>query len=430
MKLLTPLIFVLLAAVSGAAGAPSEVKIVPKDSGYELRRNGEPYYIKGVCGGSQLEELVAAGGNSIRTYGPGGALDQAQQRGLTVLLGLNVGKPRQGFNYADAARVAQQLERARADVLKAKDHPALLMWALGNESELGASAEDRLKVWKAINEMAEMIKQVDGRHPVITVLANLQGDKLREMDQYCPALDAVGINAYGAMLRLPEEVARQGFKRPWLVTEFGPRGHWEVPKTAWNIPIEDSSTEKAELYLKAYRHAIAGQPNCLGSYVFLWGQKQEKTHTWYGMFLPDGRRLDPVDAMTMAWTGHWPANRCPQIGPKKITLRVEGAKEDDTQHMFAKGARLRCTVDVSDPEGDPLTIQWDLRLDVGDNPSTGGDREPPTPPIAGAVVSSEKNEAVLQLPDQEGKYRIFVYASDPQRSTATANVPILLRAKP
>ncbi|MCX6904470.1 MAG: hypothetical protein NTW03_13505, partial [Verrucomicrobia bacterium] len=389
------------------------MKIVPKDAGYLLLRNGQPYFIRGVCGSSRLDELAAAGGNSIRTYGSGSALDQAQKRGLTVLLGLSVGKPRQGFDYANTRSVAQQLDRARADVLKSKDDPALLMWALGNETELDTSATNRIKVWQAVNAMAEMVKQVDGKHPVITVLAGIGATKLRELDTYCPALDAVGINTYGGMMSLPEAVAKQGWKRPWLVTEFGPRGHWEVPKTAWGLPIEDSSTEKADLYLRAYRRAVAEQPACLGSYVFLWGQKQEKTHTWYGMFLPEGNRLGAVDAMTMAWTGQWPANRCPQIGPGRIKVRVEGTEQDDVRHVFNPGARLRCTVDASDPEHDPLTIRWDLRGDVSDHPGRGGDREPSAPPIADAVVSSQQSEAVVLLPAKEGNYRLFVYAFDP-----------------
>lgn len=42
---------------------------------------------------------------------------------------------------------------------------------------------------------------------------------------------------------------------------------------------------------------------CLGSYVFLWGQKQEVTATWYGMFLASGEKLPTVDAVCYAWSG-------------------------------------------------------------------------------------------------------------------------------
>ncbi len=81
----------------------------------------------------------------------------------------------------------------------------------------------------------------------------------------------------------------------------------------------------------------------------IWGQKQEKTHTWYRKFRPEGNRLGAVDAMTMGWTGHWPANRYPQIGPGRIKVRVEGAQREDNRHVFTQGPRLRCTVNSSDP---------------------------------------------------------------------------------
>lgn len=408
-----------------AASPAHEVRIVAAGTGWQLLQNGQPYVARGVCGSGRLDELVAAGGNSIRIYGAtSSALDEAHKRGLTVLLGLGVGKPRHGFDYADSDRVTRQLERARQDVLRFKDHPALLMWALGNESELDASPTDRLKVWQAINAMAEMVKQVDGRHPVITVVAGIGHDKLRELDEHCPALDAVGINTYGGMMSLPEGIKRQGWRRPWLVTEFGPRGHWEVPKTAWGLPTEDSSTEKADLYLRAYQHAVTSQPACLGSYVFLWGQKQEKTHTWYGMFLPEGNRLGAVDAMTMAWTGAWPTNRCPRIGPGKITVGSANPAGQSGRHIYTPQTILTCTLDASDPDGNPITIRWDLRLDVSDNPSRGGDREPPTPPLADAVVSSRGSQAVLRLPGKPGNYRLFAYALDPWGAAATVNLPL------
>jgi len=69
----SPMIAFLLASMlwtsHGAQGADERatVEIVPKASGYQLLRNGQPYFICGVCGSSRLDELMAAGGNSIRT---------------------------------------------------------------------------------------------------------------------------------------------------------------------------------------------------------------------------------------------------------------------------------------------------------------------------------------------------------------------------
>lgn len=406
----------------------STVKIVKTEKGYQLLRDGKPYYIKGAGGSHYLDVLAASGGNSIRTWSVDPAvLDQAQAKGLTVLMGLRVGLPRNGFDYSNRQMVEKQLDDARQTVIKLKDHPALLMWALGNEVELGVKPEHRPALWAALEEMAQMVKKTDSRHPVLIVLAGIGGGKLAELKQYCPSIDAVGINAYGSMLNVPEVVAKEGWTKPYVITEFGPRGHWEVAKTPWGLPIEDNSTEKAELYLKAYQHTVSGQPQCLGSYVFLWGQKQEKTHTWYGMFLPEGNRTASVDALSFAWTGKWPANRCPRIGPEAVKVMRETAQADDGARVFPPGVKLLCTVDATDPEGGPLTIRWDVRRDVSDAPQTGGDAEKPVPPIAGAVLWAKGNQASIKLPDVPSNYRIFVYAFDSAGNAATANVPVLVK---
>jgi len=43
--------------------------------------------------------------------------------------------------------------------------------------------------------------------------------------------------------------------------------------------------------------------------VFSLGQKQERTPTWYGMFLSSGEATETVDVMEYIWTGRWPEIR-------------------------------------------------------------------------------------------------------------------------
>ena len=111
-----------------ASAIPVELKRT--EAGWQLLRGGEPYLIRGAGGSGSLEQLAAAGANSVRTWG-GDAdtlLDEAHALGLTVTVGIWLGHERHGFDYRDAAQVAAQLEEARQMVLKYKDHPALLMW--------------------------------------------------------------------------------------------------------------------------------------------------------------------------------------------------------------------------------------------------------------------------------------------------------------
>ena len=317
---------------------------------------------------------TAAGGNAIRAGTD--SLDRAQALGLTVLADLPFGKQRAGFRYDDQAAVERQREQVRRIVLKFKDHPALLAWAIGNEFEIGTTAEQRGVLWTEMNQVARMIHRIDPNHPVITPVGGAYKRMLGELNRYCPDLDAVGLNSYADMLTLPEDFAKQGWTRPYWVTEFGPRGHWQVEKTAWNLPIEDNSSQKADFYRRAYEHAVQGQPNCLGSFVFHWDQHHEKTHTWYGMFLEDGSRTESVDVMTFLWSGKWPANRAPRVGPAAI---ARGGAQGPA--VVAPGSVVDFRFDVSIPQSDALRISWDLRGDVSGNPNVGGDREEPTPPI-------------------------------------------------
>ena len=408
----------LLAGVSRAQSAPSDVHIVSHDGGYTLMRNGQPFFIKGAGGGPKyLDEAVTAGANSVREW----SVERARQRGITALVGLHLGIPRQGFDYLDRAAVQKQMENTIAVVHRLKANPAVLIWALGNEIELNATDQQRIAAWQALEQLARAVKQEDSAHPVIAVLAGPGQNKLRELDQYCPTLDAVGINTYGGILGLPENVAAQGFHRPYLVTEFGPRGHWEVAKTSWGMPIEDTSTQKAALIAKGYDHAIAHQPQCLGSYVFLWGQKQEKTPTWYGLFLEDGSHVAGVDTMQFLWTGKWPAHRAPAIDGA-IIAKPQGA--ETSQDVFTPGTQIVCSIESSDPDNDPTTVTWELRSDVANNPSSGGDFEPSAPSIAAAIVKQDGPSAVIRIPQKAGYYRVFVYVHNQYKGVATANLPI------
>ncbi len=417
--------FSVMAPVFSADLPQPSVRVVAQGGGYTLMRNGQPFFIKGAGGGPQyLNEAVAAGANSVREWSiDQQTLERVGQAGMTALAGLTLGIPRQGFNYLDAAAVQTQLEKTIAVVHRLKANPAVLIWALGNEVELGATDEQRIAAWKALEQLAQAVKREDPGHPVIVVLAGAGQKKLRELDRYCPSLDAVGINTYGGIVSLPETITAQGFRRPYIVTEFGPRGHWEVAKTAWGMPIEDTSSQKATLIAKGYEHAIAHRPQCLGSYVFLWGQKQEKTQTWYGLFLQDGAHVAGVDTMQYLWTGKWPAHRAPVIDGT-IAAKPQDANGQEAKDVFSAGTRIQCSIKAGDPDGDPITVAWELRPDVANNRSQGGDFEPPAAPIAGAIEQQSGQSAVIRIPETPGDYRVFAYVRNSYKAAATANLPI------
>ncbi len=406
---------------------PSIVRVEKTDTGYRLLRNSAPYVIKGAGGRNNLDALVEAGGNSIRTWHThnlGRTLDEAYERGLSVTVGMWLGHERHGFDYSNPQDVARDRDRALQAVVEYKDHPAVLMWGIGNEME---GDGDNPLIWKAVDDIAKRIKDIDPNHPTMTVVAGTGHDKVRELIEHCPHIDVIGVNAYGDLSRIPGELKQQGLDRPYVITEFGPYGWWQVGKTPWGAELEPTSTQKAETYLESYKVAVAGEPRCLGAYAFLWGDKQEHTRTWFGMFLPSGERTAAVDVMSREWTGQWPANRCPRISA--LTVEMSGESATTTQpaaHVYPTGAKIHCSVQADDPDGDKLVYRWELRSESTDRRS-GGDREQAPPDHPDAIVNVEGHNITLRAPQTAGPYRVFVYVVDGHNNAATANVPILVK---
>lgn len=417
----------LLGQVWAAGESPVPVEIVQQDGRFLLLRDGQPYPVNGAgLEFSDIAVFASHGGNSIRTWRTDNAqftgqqlLDEAARHNVTVGLCIEIGRERHGFDYDDEEAVARQLEYARGEVLKYKDHPALLFWIIGNEPNLHF---ENPGVFDAINEISMMIHELDGNHPTTTALAGIDAGLAELIDQRSPDLDFVSIQMYGDIINLPRYIKEMGFDKPYMVTEWGAIGHWEVPKTAWGAPIEQNSTEKAANYLKSYRTAIASDPNrLLGSYVFLWGQKQERTPTWYGMFLEDGTETETVDVMQYVWTGAWPENRSPQI--HSLLLDSARAHQDVT---LSAGEPYAAVVSASDPDGDTLRYQWQV-MQESQATQTGGDREDIPADIPGLVVSTGEGQATVTAPEEPGAYRLFVYAHDDKGHAGHANIPFQVK---
>ena len=408
----------LLASATMAEAVPVELR--GTEHGWQLLRGGEPYFIRGAGGDTRLDQMAAAGVNSVRTWNTkaaGEILDRAHSLGMTVAVGLWLEHERHGFDYGDEAQVRAQLESVRQTVLLYKDHPALLLWGVGNETE-GFGDDTDPRVWKAINDVAAMVKELDPNHPTMAVTAFIHGDRIEYLHRQSPAIDIHGVNAYGGAQRVPEMLRAGDAKKPFVLTEFGPKGPWETPKTEWGAPFEQTSTEKAAFYRETYEKAIVSAPDlALGSYVFFWGNKMEGTATWFGMFLDDGSRTATVDTMTEIWSGESPTDLAPVVGPK---LDIDG---NSTRRKA--GEVLDVRVDIRDPEGGPIESRWVLRPESGDY-FTGGDFRPDLPDIDGAILESDMDRAIVRLPDEPGAYRLFYYAYDEAGNAATANVPLLV----
>ena len=276
-------LLIALAVSNCPAASPSKVEVIRNGDTWHLRRDGKPFFVKGAGGTTRFDLLAAAGANSVRTWGVDNLaplLDKAHKHGLTVTVGIWLRHEGDdgGFDYDKPELLKEQLELVRQAVLRYKDHPAVLMWGIGNEME-GYEDGDRPVIWKHVNEAAKLAKSLDTNHPVMTVIVELGGKRIQSVNQYCPDVDIVGINTYAGASSIATRYAALKPTKPYIITEFGPPGFWEVGKTAWGAPLEPTSSDKAESYRRAYVGSIQQKPFCLGSYAFLWGNKQERTAT-------------------------------------------------------------------------------------------------------------------------------------------------------
>lgn len=426
---------ILLSACSSSrrtqsAIGPASVELRNDGGRYQMFVNGQPFYIHGAgLEFGDIERLAAHGANSFRTWRTENGeetglevLDRAHANGLHVTMGLEIARERKGqgrgvfgFDYDDEAAVAEQLERVRAEVMLYKDHPAMLIWGIGNELNLGATNP---KVWDAVNQISEMIHEVDPNHLTTTMLAGIGPELAADIKARAPDLDLLSIQMYADIENLPQRIADAGWDGPYMITEWGATGHWEIEKTPWGAPIENNSSVKADLYRSRYETAIASDSTqVVGSYVFLWGQKQERTPTWYGMFLPTGEATESVDVMEYLWTGAWGTNRTPRLE----SMTLDGRIATDGIRL-RPGQRVPAQVASTDLDGDPLRYAWEVRkeaTDLGD----GGDDESLPDLLPGAIDAPTAAQVTVTAPDSPGAYRLFVYVYDGRGHAAHANIP-------
>ncbi len=403
------------------SNSPVKTTIQTTSSGFTVYRNSQPYFIKGAGGTDYMERLAECGGNSIRTWSTRNATDilnKAATLGLTVTLGLDVARERHGFDYNDTAAVKRQLEKLRGEVRANKNYPALMAWGIGNELNLEYT---NIKVWDAVNEIAEMIHQEDPNHLVTTMLAGINKKEITLIKAQCPALNLLSVQVYGGLAKAPEQLIAAGWNGPYMVTEWGPTGHWETMVTPWKAAVEETSSEKARVYKTRYQQSILKDKRCVGSYVFLWGQKQERTPTWYGLFTENGEETEVIDEMQYLWTTKYPANRAPHIN----LFLLNNKKAIDVVYVSpAKNYPLM--VSTSDPNNDPLIFRWEL-LNESTDLGSGGDREPRPATMPVAVTKTSKNNYRFTSPTKTGAYRIFVYISDGHNKVATGNIPFYVQ---
>ena len=400
----------------------SKVEVSTNTQGnFELLKNGIPYYIKGAGAKDHFDLLVNSVANSIRIWSTNNSslLDSAHQHGLTVTLGLHVRPERSGMDYNNEYAVKGQIEKLKNEVLKYKDHPALLVWGIGNEVDLKYS---NFKVWETIEILAKFIKEVDPNHPTMTVIAGVDPSKAYYIKKYCPSVDILGLNVYGSIENAGANLRKFNWDKPYIVTEWGVNGPFEAKTTSWKAKVEPPNGFKADQRLRRYQELIVqDKERCLGSYCFLWGQKQESTATWHGMFLKNGNPTEAVDVMHYCWKGEWPNSRAPSI--RDISLENIGWRKD---HIIEPSKQATVKIEYSKYNNNKVYIEYVLYPEAFSN-KIGGDIQKSPDPIPFEIVRQTENKLIFISPKKKGAYRLFAFVKNDKGQSSVANIPFLIK---
>ena len=389
----------------------SVVKVTGSSLGsYGLSVNGAPYQMKGVTFGpanataaAYMPDLQAMGVNTIRTWGTDSTtqplLDAAAPYGIKVINGFWLS---QSADYVSDSSYKSSTEASiLASVNQYKNSPAVLMWDIGNEVLLnlpnvysGAqlTAEENAYV-QYVDQIAVAIHQADPNHPVTSTDAWRPGI-FQFYQANAPHLDLIAVNDYGDVCNLKGNWSSDGFTKPYIVTESGPAGEWEVPNDANGVPVQETDQQNAAGYATAWG-CITGNPGIsLGGTLFNYGTENDFGGIWYNL-VPGGWKRLAYDQVTKLFRGTAPANTAPVIS--NLTVSQDSA--------VPAGGQFTVSASVSDPEGDPLSYNLMLNSKYVDG-STGLQYATFTQTGAGTFS--------VTAPKTVGVWKVYVYAYDGQ----------------
>jgi hypothetical protein len=398
------------------------VYIKNTENGFQLFRNGKPFYIQGAGGESYFMELAEIGGNTIRLYDTlnlQNKLDEAHKYNLAVIVDIPIPAYNKLYNlYEDEKENLILKQKIKNFIHQYKEHPALLIWNLGNEIKYPFVLKKN-KFIKTFNELVSIIQTEDPNHPVSTAIAGVSRKAMSSIYIHSPEIDLLSFNTFGGTKLTNSNFAQISFlfgSRPYFFSELGSDGPWEARFTAWGAQIEQTTVKKAEHYKERYNFVQNNKDKgCLGSLFFYWGTKLERTHTWFSLF-KDGSKSEIIKEIEHIWNNN--VKKPSFFGMDYMLVNEKGAYDNI---VFVPDELINSKLIFNHKGFDSLLIEWEIRpeawhLDTGYVELSFDNK-------VRSFVSIDKNTATFITPGIEGAYRIFAYVYDKDGYFATTNTP-------
>ncbi len=392
-----------------------QVKVVGSRGNWQLMVDGAPFYIKGAGFGKTVHagnidyyfnEMKKIGLNSFRTWGIGDdtplMLEKAEKYGLMVDVGIwllqnKKGKPK-AVDYVKGEKYKRKtLQEIETQVKKFKDYPAVLMWNVGNEVVMNLETEEeKIAFAKYVEEICKLIHKIDPNHPVVSTAA--WSFSWPYFKKYTPSLDIYATNIYGGVVVIKEEWEKTGIDKPYLITEYGPHGEWEVSVDKNGQPIIPSEESKAKAYFNGWNCYIEKNKGLnLGAYAFIFEGNEDFGGAWFNIFMLDQKRAAYWKMYEM-FTGKKGKNSPPRV--YKFEL-------DKASNIYS-GENFNVYLKIKDPDKDKLRCVFKMcNRKIWDEGLY---------PIR--FEKKKKEEFVITAPDDPGIYFLYVYVTDGQGNIA------------
>ena len=232
-----------------------------------------------------LAQIKAMNANAVYTFldfgdGPDALaiLDQAYKAGIMVI-------PTVDFDGTD------DKERAKLIVKRYKNHPAILMWAIGNEWNINlyhGRFQTLMDAAKATEETARLIKSIDTAHPVAAIFGEIiipnQSPSTKEIvNTIAPSVDVWGLNIYrGGTFGTLFDQWRAITDKPLFLSEFGTDSYYST--NWWPVQGREDQRMQAD-FLTGLIKEMHSQKGSLGGTIFEWNDE------WWKVKVSDGGSL-------------------------------------------------------------------------------------------------------------------------------------------
>lgn len=402
---------------------PRRITIQKRNGRYNFYKNGKAFSVEGAAGFSHIKELSECGANTIMCWDTSelpNTLKEATRNNIAVIIGLDIpGKdrnvPGKDMTFYSNQKNVTTLYKAYINIVRRyKDDPSVFAWCLGNELVFPLSLVPK-PFYRAYNQILDSIHHIDPNHPVCTSIVNVSRRSIIMMKWKIPSLDFYCLNIYNSIKTLPHQLdlIKWIWQGPYLLGEWAPMGGWESPVTAWQSPIENTSTEKAELFYHFYtKYMPLKDPRFLGSLAFYWGSRYEYTNSWFSIFDKRGSPTEIEEALNDCWKDTVTIHDAPKI---KYAL-IDNLTPEDNIIIESGSTNSTSLVLSSSVPPDKLQYSWQIFQEWS------GAHTPPN--VNRLFTDSTAQNPMFTAPSREGPYRVSVTVYNSKGYCATANIPI------